>query len=542
MAIEVIQRGATGASLPVTLRSNVDGSLVSRVATDAGASAYYQRDNEAPVAIALTALGSLGAAHTAGGFVPVDVATAPGVHRFDLPDAIANGTPSKAVVVVTFDGVVAWKRDIRFTNYDPADAPDIRAELEASDAVLGRLSPMIEDDGAGANRYTMKALEQAPTGGTAVVDNAAIASAVRAEMEGAGTQLAALHGRLTDARATLLDNLTNLDALASDILAAANAAATDAGTAATAANTAATAAGNAETAASALGADLTAVRGATDTLAGLVGQDGTGNDRFTVKALELAPTSSGSGVTDWSAGERDTILSTLTTLDTVTAVIRQLVETDGAKLDAAQYGALAKSAELAGITVDTSGLADKTDVATIRGDIANVDATVDLTGIARTTDVTGARDAILAALLDPADLAAVRAVTDKLNGMLAQAGAAHRFTAEALADGPVADVSALATAAALAALDGDVATVQATLDGLTIDVDEQAIANGVLAATLDAAGSITFKDAVGTLVGGFRRSGDIVELFGANLGVVARFARTVDRGTGETTALIRQAE
>lgn len=47
----------------------------------------YVRQNGARVAITLSALGSVTAAYSAGGFIEIDATNTPGLYRFDIPDA-----------------------------------------------------------------------------------------------------------------------------------------------------------------------------------------------------------------------------------------------------------------------------------------------------------------------------------------------------------------------------------------------------------------------------------------------------------------------
>jgi len=79
--------GATNVSLGVVLRSMTDYSGKTGVAYG-DITAYYWRQGGSNTSIAASALGSITAAHTDGGWYELDSTNSPGVYRFDLPDAM----------------------------------------------------------------------------------------------------------------------------------------------------------------------------------------------------------------------------------------------------------------------------------------------------------------------------------------------------------------------------------------------------------------------------------------------------------------------
>lgn len=70
---------------------NPDDPLTGLISTDID-DATHIRDRAAAAGISVSALGSVTAAHSDGGFIEVSAALAPGIYRFDIPDAaVASG-------------------------------------------------------------------------------------------------------------------------------------------------------------------------------------------------------------------------------------------------------------------------------------------------------------------------------------------------------------------------------------------------------------------------------------------------------------------
>lgn len=78
---------ATSISMEVILRSTVDNSLVTGVASGSVTARYYRQGDAAPNAISISALGSANAAYASGGWREISAASYPGRYRLDIPNA-----------------------------------------------------------------------------------------------------------------------------------------------------------------------------------------------------------------------------------------------------------------------------------------------------------------------------------------------------------------------------------------------------------------------------------------------------------------------
>jgi hypothetical protein len=183
--------------------------------------------------------------------------------------------------------------------------------------------------------------------------------------------------------------------------------------------------------------------------------------RFTVNALEQAPSGGGGGSTDWTADERTAIRTILgvpasgTTpqepsagalkviddfLDTEVAAIK--AKTDNLPSDPAD-----QSAVEAAITAATSGLATASALSTLSGyvdtEVAAIKAKTDNLPAdpADASDIASAFSAVnstlstIASYVDT-EVAAIKVITDRLGGMLVIDGSVYQFTANALELGP----------------------------------------------------------------------------------------------------------
>jgi hypothetical protein len=81
-----IVAGSTSVSLLAQLKATTTGAAQTGVAFGS-VTAYYLRQGGTPVAISLSALGSINAAFSAGGWYEADAAHMPGLYRIDIPDA-----------------------------------------------------------------------------------------------------------------------------------------------------------------------------------------------------------------------------------------------------------------------------------------------------------------------------------------------------------------------------------------------------------------------------------------------------------------------
>jgi hypothetical protein len=86
-----IKAGSTDVSLPVEIRSSSDSTALTGL-SNTDITAYYWRQGGTATSVTDSALGSVNAAHTDGGFIEVDATNMPGIYRFDIPDAaVATG-------------------------------------------------------------------------------------------------------------------------------------------------------------------------------------------------------------------------------------------------------------------------------------------------------------------------------------------------------------------------------------------------------------------------------------------------------------------
>jgi len=82
-----IKTGSSSVSIPVLLRSTADNTAVTGTAYGS-VTAYYWRQGGSATQITTSALGSITADHSAGGWYQVDATNMPGLYRLDLPDAM----------------------------------------------------------------------------------------------------------------------------------------------------------------------------------------------------------------------------------------------------------------------------------------------------------------------------------------------------------------------------------------------------------------------------------------------------------------------
>jgi len=82
-----LKTGVTKISIPVLLRDSSTNGAKTGVA-HTSVTAKYWRQGQLPSAISLSALGSVDAVHTAGGWIEPDSINQPGLYRLDLPDAM----------------------------------------------------------------------------------------------------------------------------------------------------------------------------------------------------------------------------------------------------------------------------------------------------------------------------------------------------------------------------------------------------------------------------------------------------------------------
>lgn len=101
MAKLSIRPGATSTTVPLYITDASGNPRTGLAHNTAGLVCWYYRTRSAPVQITLATLANNAAAWSAGGFIEVSAANAPGHYRLDLPDAVAAaGAGVRSAVVV----------------------------------------------------------------------------------------------------------------------------------------------------------------------------------------------------------------------------------------------------------------------------------------------------------------------------------------------------------------------------------------------------------------------------------------------------------
>lgn len=86
-----IKPGSASVSIPVLLTKSADGTELTGVAYSSVTASYW-RQGGTRTAITPSALGSVNAAWSSGGWAEVDATNMPGLYRLDVPDAaLATG-------------------------------------------------------------------------------------------------------------------------------------------------------------------------------------------------------------------------------------------------------------------------------------------------------------------------------------------------------------------------------------------------------------------------------------------------------------------
>jgi hypothetical protein len=99
-----IKAGSTSISLCVTLQSSIDGSAVTgKVHTDVTYASYW-RQGGTVTTITPATLAAINSAYSSGGFKEADSTNAPGVYRFDIPDAAAATGADWVVIALVISG------------------------------------------------------------------------------------------------------------------------------------------------------------------------------------------------------------------------------------------------------------------------------------------------------------------------------------------------------------------------------------------------------------------------------------------------------
>lgn len=94
-----IKAGTTSYSIPVLLRKSADSTELTGIAFGS-VTAEYTRQNAAPVSITTASLAANTTAWTSGGWKETDSTNAPGLYRFDIPDAaFATGVDKVTITV-----------------------------------------------------------------------------------------------------------------------------------------------------------------------------------------------------------------------------------------------------------------------------------------------------------------------------------------------------------------------------------------------------------------------------------------------------------
>ncbi len=136
-----IPRGSTSQMIEVPIfdsSSSVGALLTGLVYNSSGLSAYYDRQNAAGAATAISLVNMTKGTWTSGGFVAVDATNMPGVYQLGLPDAALADAAGVNFVTVHLKGaanMVPVVIVIRLTNWvaatTPANTLDVSATGEA---------------------------------------------------------------------------------------------------------------------------------------------------------------------------------------------------------------------------------------------------------------------------------------------------------------------------------------------------------------------------------------------------------------------------
>lgn len=110
---EQIEYNKTSQSLYFVLTDSTTGARKTAIAHTA-VNASYVREKSARVALTESALGSAGAAFTAGGWFEIDATNNPGLYRLDVPDAafVYAAGITKVEVTVTATGCHSETKEI----------------------------------------------------------------------------------------------------------------------------------------------------------------------------------------------------------------------------------------------------------------------------------------------------------------------------------------------------------------------------------------------------------------------------------------------
>ena len=124
--MDAITPGLASQSTYFFLRDSTTGLAKTGLAYNSpGAACYYTRQQAAAVQVTLASLATPAAAYSSGGFIEVSAANAPGLYRFDLPDA-ATAIGSRTVIfTLQFTGVIVPPKEI-FTSYPVVDVMFLR--------------------------------------------------------------------------------------------------------------------------------------------------------------------------------------------------------------------------------------------------------------------------------------------------------------------------------------------------------------------------------------------------------------------------------
>jgi hypothetical protein len=114
-----VTAGSVDVSIPVLLRAAATNSETTGVAA-AAVTASYWRQGGLRTAISVSALASVAAVHSDGGWIQVDALNLPGVYRLDLPDAALAPGADWLVVSVVVPGSFAYHERLNL-GVTPAD-------------------------------------------------------------------------------------------------------------------------------------------------------------------------------------------------------------------------------------------------------------------------------------------------------------------------------------------------------------------------------------------------------------------------------------
>lgn len=348
MKLQVV-KGKTSKTVNLVIKdsSSTTGAGLSGLAFNtAGLTAYYVRERAAPVAITLVTQTVTGA-YASGGFVEIDATNMPGWYRLDIPDAaLATGSESVDIMLKGAANMapseleielieVDWQNDTTagikaLPNFGPLNPGGLltsgtgiaQLDLDAGGGIAK--ANVVEVDGETWKNAQITIALAVPTVAPQPVSGSNVFRLQWACTDGAGDPVSitpplASNVTVVAVSETGIDRSGNVGTVVDDGSGVYHADYTVASTHPTEhvifqiIATIASRARQSELSQTFVGRVQTNVRAWQDyVLVGpaMIESDGSGNSRYTVKALEQAP-SGGGGGTDWSAAERDQIRDAL---------------------------------------------------------------------------------------------------------------------------------------------------------------------------------------------------------------------------------------